>query len=250
MELLKESALKLLGLELTASQLELFQLYYEELVAWNERVNLTAITGYEEAQIRHFLDSLTLASPTLRGEKASKPLDMTTASLIDIGAGAGFPGVPLKIVFPGMKIALVDSVGKKTTFLTHLVEKLELQNVSVITGRAEELGRMPQHRGQYSIATGRAVASLPVLAEYCLPLCKKDGGLFIAPKKGDISPEVKMGTEAVRLLGARMRRTPVFDLPGEEGSGRQLIVAEKYFPTPGLYPRKPGIATKAPLGGE
>ncbi|MEI7554233.1 16S rRNA (guanine(527)-N(7))-methyltransferase RsmG [Candidatus Chlorohelix sp.] len=247
LDLLVSGARSLLNIELTEEQLARFQLYYETLVDWNERINLTAIIAYEEVQLKHFLDSLTLASPRLRGDPPGFTLDLNNAALVDIGAGAGFPGLPLKILYPGLKLTLSDSVGKKTAFLTHLVGKLQLREVQIINGRAEELGQNSAHRQRYQIATGRAVAALNVLSEYCLPLCKV-GGLFIAPKKGNLFEELKAGAPVVPKLGGRLRQTPIFDLPGEDNSGRRLIVAQKIAPTPAIYPRGVGVPAKTPLG--
>lgn len=250
LETLQKEASERLGLSLSQEQLNSFQLYYQEMVEWNERINLTSIIEYEAVQVRHFLDSLTLASSELRGDPPDKPLNLNKASLIDIGAGAGFPGLPLKIIYPGLKLVLVDSVGKKTAFLTHLAAKLSFQEVQVITGRAEELGQDPAHREKYNIATGRAVAAWPVLAEYCLPLCRV-GGLFISPKKGDLSGELKAAPEVAHLLGAKMRVTPSFELPGDTpGDVRQLIVAQKTGRTARLYPRRTGVPSKQPLGAD
>lgn len=246
MEILAEGARALLGLELTEVQLEAFQIYYQELADWNERTNLTAVTNYEEVQIRHFLDSLTLAYPKLRGDPDDKLFDMATANLLDIGAGAGFPGLPLKIIYPQLHLTLVDSVGKKTNFLTHLVNKLQLQNVTVLTGRAEDLGQQPEHRERYDVATGRAVAALPVLAEYCLSLCKI-GGLFIAPKKADITDELASAQVAIAKLGGSLRHTPEFELEPNSRDKRKLIVVDKVKPTPSGYPRRAGLPAKRPI---
>ncbi len=247
MDLLVNGARELLGLEIDTNQLARFQVYYEELIAWNERTNLTGITAFEEVQTRHFLDSLTLVSPKLRADSPSKLLDLNKSSLVDVGAGAGFPGLPMKIIYPGLQLTLADSVGKKTAFLQHITAKLELNNVTILNLRAEEIGRQPQYRAKFDIATGRAVAALAVLAEYCMPLCKI-GGLFIAPKKGDLSEELSLGEGAISKLGGKSRQTPIFDLPGETNSGRRLIVAVKISSTSNLYPRPAGQPAKNPLG--
>jgi 16S rRNA (guanine527-N7)-methyltransferase len=250
LEQLQAGARELLGLELDREQLERFQLYYEELVAWNERINLTAITEYETVQTRHFLDSLTLASPRLRGDDPAKPFKMAGAALIDIGAGGGFPGLPLKILYPDLKLTLVDSVGKKTGVLEDIAKKLGFDDVRVVNGRAEELGQAPEHREKYRVATGRAVAAWPVLAEYCLPLIHP-GGLFIAPKKGDLKTELKNSPAVAKLLGGKIRPTPEFSLPGDSDAAenkRRLIVTEKPNHTPRTYPRRTGLPSKQPLG--
>jgi 16S rRNA (guanine527-N7)-methyltransferase len=250
LEVLQEGTRKLLGLELNQEQLEKFQLYYEELTAWNERVNLTAITEYTAVQSRHFLDSLALAGPDLRGDPPGQSFEMTQASLIDIGAGGGFPGLPLKILYPKLKLTLVDSVGKKTGFLEQISNHLGFSDVMIVNSRAEELGQSSEHREKYHFATGRAVASWPVLAEYCLPLCRV-GGLFIAPKKGDLSAELKASEAVARLLGGRVRETPGFYLPGDAEAPenlRRLVVTQKIKRTPGIYPRRTGLPSKEPLG--
>lgn len=249
LEVLQEGARKLLGIELTQEQLERFQLYYEELTAWNERVNLTSITEYEAVQSRHFLDSLTLAAPDLRDDPPGQNFSMAQASLIDIGAGGGFPGLPLKILYPNLKLTLVDSVGKKTGILEQIAVRLGFSDVRVVNGRAEDLGQSAEHREKYQVATGRAVAAWPVLAEYCLPLCQP-GGLFIAPKKGELTAELKNSPAVAKLLGGKIRPTPAFQLPGDEAAPenlRRLIVAEKVKRTPGIYPRRTGLPSKQPL---
>lgn len=245
MELLAKTAKEMLGIDLSAEQLGQFQQYYEALVSRNEQVNLTAITGYEAVQLRHFLDSLTLASPALRGDPAGKPFDLSKASLIDIGAGAGFPGLPLKILYPQIRVTLVESVGKKAAFLSEVAKQLGLTDVTVLTGRAEEIGQSREHREKYDLATGRAVAALAVLAEYCLPLVRV-GGLFIAPKKGELAEEIRSAEKAIQVLGGQLRASLSFHLPDEEDR-RQLIVVEKIAKTPANYPRRTGLPAKRPL---
>jgi 16S rRNA (guanine527-N7)-methyltransferase len=245
LELLQKDTAEWLGLRLDETQLGRFQLYYEELVDWNSRINLTAITEYEAVQRRHFLDALTLASPQLRGDPPGQPFDLSAARIIDIGAGAGFPGLPLKIAYPEIRLTLVDSVGKKTAFLKHLAAKLGFSDVEVLTGRAEELGQAVVYRERYDLATGRAVAAWSVLAEYCLPLCRV-GGLFVAPKKAELGTELASAPMAAKLLGGKLRPTESFTLPGET-EPRRLIVAEKVRPTPKTYPRRTGLPSKQPL---
>jgi 16S rRNA (guanine527-N7)-methyltransferase len=242
-----------LGLPLTPAQLEQFRAYYETLVEWNGRMNLTAITELEAVQVRHFLDSLTVAAALLRWEgttvaPASYPAVFQPggAGLADLGTGAGFPGVPLKILWPQMPLTLVESVGKKTTFLTHLAGVLGLVGVEVITGRAEALGQDKRHRGRYDVVTARAVAALPVLAEYGLPLCRVDG-VLLAPKKGDISQEVAAATRAAPLLGGGAPQVFAFRLPGEDAD-RQVYALPKVRATPAGYPRRVGLPDKKPLG--
>jgi len=223
-----------LGLSLTPLQVELFQRYYEELVEWNRRVNLTAIVDYEGVQLKHFLDSLTVA-----------PLINESCRLLDIGTGAGFPGLPLKIVFPDIAVTLVDSVHKKAAFLSHLVDRLSLDGVEVIAERAETLAHDERHRERYDVAVSRGVADLATLAELTLPFCVV-GGLFIAMKKGDIEVEVMAADNAIHALGGRLREERRVELK-ELGEDRVLVVVDKIVATPERYPRRPGIPKKRPL---
>lgn len=225
-----------LGLELTNEHLEAFQLYYQELMAWNQRINLTAITDYEEVQIKHFLDSLTCLLVLPR---------QGALSVIDVGTGAGFPGLPLKIVRPPLRLTLLESVGKKVAFLQHLVEELGLEEVAVVRGRAEEVGRDPVHRERYDVALARAVAEFPVLVEYALPFCRVEG-LFVAQKGAQIAEEVKQAQVALEILGGKLREIRALRLPTLD-EPRHLVVVEKVAPTPGKYPRRPGIPAKRPL---
>jgi 16S rRNA (guanine527-N7)-methyltransferase len=232
-----------LGFDLSPRQVEQFSLYYETLVDWNSRMNLTAITDPEGVQVRHFLDSLTVGAALLRELGDAPPQGFR---LIDVGTGAGFPGVPLKILWPQIRLTLADSVGKKTTFLRELCQVLELAEVYVLTGRAEELGMDKTHRQQYDAATARGVAPLPVLCEYCLPLVKV-GGLMLAPKKGDISQELLIGKRAAFVLGGAPPDTQTFRLPTED-EDRFVVVIKKLRNTPAAYPRRVGLAKAKPLG--
>src|SRR5581483_8622234 len=198
---------------------------------WNARLNLTAIVDAEGIVTRHFLDSLRCALSW--GE--------APGSLIDIGSGAGFPGLPLKILRPALRLTLVESVGKKATFLRHLVERLGLGDVEVLVARAEAAGREPARREQYDIAVARAVAELRVLAEYCLPLCRI-GGRFLAPKGAQIDAEVAAAQPASAGLGGRIVAIEPVELPGVEP--RSLVVIEKVAPTPAEYPRAIGVPSK------
>jgi 16S rRNA (guanine527-N7)-methyltransferase len=222
------------GLRLDQRQLDQFAIYAAELRRWNERVNLTAITDDYEITVRHFLDSLRCA------------LSWGTApnSLIDVGAGAGFPGLPLKILRPALRLTLVESVEKKAAFLRHIAAELSLSDVSVVVGRAEIVGRAGAHREQYDVAVARAVAELRVLTEYCLPLCRV-GGRFMAPKGAQIASELAYAQKAIDRLGGRIIALEDVDLPGIER--RTLVVIEKIAPTPPQYPRGVGIPAKRPL---
>jgi len=237
MELLEEGARRW-GLDLTSDMLAAFQTYYEELITWNERANLTAITNYQEVQIKHFLDSLSCLL-VLAG------LPIERWRYLDIGAGAGFPGLPLKIARPQMELALLEAKKKRVRFLQHLVERLELPGVAIIRGRAEELGRKPGHREGYDLVLARAVATLPVLLEYALPLCRI-GGIFLAQKGPDIGEELETSQVALKVLGGQMREVRGFELPHSMGR-RNLVVVEKVAPTPEKYPRWPGMPAKRPL---
>jgi len=230
-----------LGLHLTSRQQAAFQLYYEELVAWNEKFNLTAITDYEQVQIRHFLDSLSC----LQAAEARLALSQAHARAIDVGSGAGFPGIPLKLIYPATHLTLLEATGKKVTFLEHIIDRLEMRHIEAIKARAEELGHDPAHREQYHLAVIRAVANLPVAVEYALPFCKV-GGWLIAQKGEAGAAEAWTAGKAIDLLGGALCRVVHLELPGLP-EDRSLIIIEKVGHTPGLYPRRPGIPAKRPL---
>ena len=238
MEMLEFGAKKL-GLHLTPRQLEQFHIYYQELIDWNQRVNLTAITDYEEVQIKHFLDSLTLVLAL------KQPICSDNFRLIDVGAGAGIPGIPLKILLPDIKLVLLDSTAKKAVFLHHLKHKLGLDDVEVVVGRAEEVAHEAQYREQFELVLSRAVARLPTLVELALPFCTI-GGSFIAQKKGVIDPEISQAAKAISLLGGNLREAKRVDLE-EFTDEYQLVIIDKVLPTPQQYPRRPGIPAKRPI---
>nr|WP_058300981.1 16S rRNA (guanine(527)-N(7))-methyltransferase RsmG [Gorillibacterium timonense] len=224
------------GITLSPRQLEQFDLYYRELVEWNEKMNLTGITDREQVYIKHFYDSISLAFfKDFSG----------IGSLADIGSGAGFPGIPLKIVFPHLKLTIVDSLNKRIGFLRHLTEKLELEGVQLVHGRAEDVARLPEHRDQYDAVTARAVARLSVLNELCLPFVKVNGW-FAAMKGAAVSEEVEEATASIRELGAELADLYSFVLPLEEAA-RYMVVLNKAKPTPKKYPRKAGVPLKTPL---
>ena len=222
------------GLRLGEGECRRFTSYAVELLRWNERINLTRITAPREIVIRHFLDSLACA----------RAFDTVPAALIDIGTGAGFPGIPLKIVWPDMALTLSDSIGKKTAFLRHVVDLLDLRGVEVITARAEELGRDPAYREAYDGVVARAVAALDVLSEYCLPLCRT-GGRFVAPKGAGGRAEALQAGRAIGRLGGRLGVIIPVELPDLEG--RTLVVVDKVRPTPPDLPRPAGMAARRPL---
>lgn len=247
MRKLVQGAIKL-GIELNQKQLNQFELYYRELIGWNTKFNLTAITDYHEVQIKHFLDSLTVASALSKNE-----IEQTDLTIIDVGSGAGFPGIPLKIIFPEPKLVLLESVAKKTTFLRHIIHKLELKNVEVLNCRAEEAAHLPSYREQFALVVSRAVAPLPTLVELTLPFCRI-GGKFIAQKKGEISQELEKARRAIAVLGGKLGQIKRMDLDEFEDV-RYLVIIDKISSTPSGYPRRPGMPKRRPIqaadrGGE
>jgi 16S rRNA (guanine527-N7)-methyltransferase len=241
MQRLASASAGLLHLQLTSEHLAAFQTYADELADWNARFNLTTISDPEAVQIKHFLDSLTCL---LALHEAPLP---PGASLIDVGAGAGFPGLPLKIVCPEVQLTLLEATGKKVKFLDHLIARLRLNEVTALKARAEEVGHDPAHREQHDWALARAVAELPVLVEYLLPLVRV-GGRCLAQKGTSAVDEARAAERAMKLLGGRLDRLIPVELPGLE-EPRYLVVIEKVAPTPARYPRRPGLPAKNPLGG-
>lgn len=229
-------ALQEKGFELSNAQKHQFKRYFEVLVEWNEKMNLTAITDAPSVYLKHFYDSITSAFY----------VDFTKyESVCDVGAGAGFPSIPLKIIYPHLHVTIVDSLNKRITFLNHLAGELQLENVAFVHARAEEFGRNPKYREQFDVVTARAVARLSVLSELCIPLAKQ-GGLFVSMKGAAASEEMKDATRAVKLLGAVLQNEHEFLLP-EENSERHIFVFEKKKQTPKKYPRKPGVPNKTPI---
>ena len=237
MELLRKRAAQL-GLELTPDQLEQFSIYALELAKWNRRMNLTAIERPEEVQLKHFLDSLTIA-PILR----ERGLD--SGRLVDVGSGAGFPGLPLKIALPNLRLALVEATGKKARFLEHIVATLGLKDVEVLCGRAEELAHDPSLRERFDVAVSRAVAEMNALLELTLPFCRP-GGIMVAQKKGDVAAELTAAHRALETLGGRLLEVREVRAEGL-ANGRVLALVEKAAPTPDKYPRRSGMPQKRPL---
>ncbi len=236
MDKLARDALQLFGISLSPRQVAQLTAYERELLEWNQKFNLTAIRDVEGIRAKHFLDSMS-CSLAWREQPPRR--------LVDVGTGAGFPGVVLKILYPGMKLTLVESVGKKANFCQHIIETLGMEGVEVLAARAEDVGRNPKHREKYDWAVARAVANLPVLAEYLLPLVKVGGGMLA--QKGEGGPaEVQAAENALKLLGGRMRQLIPVELPGV-AEERYLVIVDKPAATPPAYPRKVGIAAKKPL---
>ncbi len=233
---LAQEAADLAGLALKPEQVDRLEIYARLLLDWNQRINLTAIRSPEEVRIKHFLDSL---SCVLAFGGAPQ------GSLVDVGTGAGFPGLALKIVFPKLRLALVESVGKKLAFCAEVVSELGLEQVSLVNARAEDAGRMPEHREQYDWVLARAVAEMPVLAEYLLPFVRV-GGWMVA-QKGESGPqELARAKRAITLLGGRAEQSIPIQLPGIVGE-RWLIRVKKIAPCPAAYPRRAGLPAQKPL---
>lgn len=224
------------GITLSSYQEQQFVKYYEYLTEKNKVMNLTGITEFQEVLVKHFLDSLSCV----------KALDMEKIhSIIDIGTGAGFPGIPLKIVFPKIKVCLLDSLKKRVIFLEEVITLLNLTDIKAIHGRAEEYAKNKEYREKFSLCVSRAVSNLATLSEYCLPYVKC-GGNFVSYKSGKVQEEVKESQKAVEILGGIIKDVKYFNLPGFDIE-RSLVVVNKIKPTPGRYPRKVGTPLKEPI---
>ena len=229
-----EKGLADLGISLNETQIKQFLDYYELLVETNKVMNLTAITEFDEVIEKHFLDSLSLC----------RIYDLNREiRVLDLGTGAGFPGVPLKIAFPQIRLVLADSLNKRIKFLENVVGELSLQNVSCVHGRAEEMGRNKEYREQFDLCVSRAVANLSSLSEYCIPFVK-EGGAFISYKSGEIEEEANAAKKAISVLGGELRKIYKFDLFEQK---RSFVIIDKKKKTPKAYPRKAGTPTKEPL---
>jgi 16S rRNA (guanine527-N7)-methyltransferase len=230
-----DEGLSTLGIVLTDNQRQQFIDYYELLIEWNKVMNLTAITDLSEVVQKHFIDSLSLV----------KVLQPTKEKVLDVGTGAGFPGIPLKIVFPEMEIILLDSLKKRLTFLDEVINTLKLEKIQTLHGRAEDYGKDNKYREQFDLCVSRAVAKLSSLSEYCLPYVRV-GGLFISYKSGKVEEELEMSAKAFQILGAKLKEVEEFKLPSTDIE-RTLVVLEKEGITPIKYPRSAGKPSKDPL---
>ena len=225
------------GISLTDEQASQFLKYYEMLIETNKVMNLTAVTEFEEVVRKHFADSI-MISRVLNVEKIR--------TVVDIGTGAGFPGLPLKIVYPHISLALVDSLGKRVRFLQEVVDKLELTDTVAVHSRSEDLARNKKYREKFDLCTARAVASMNVLSEYCLPYVK-EGGYFSAYKSGNIAEEIENAGKAINVLGGKVENADVFDFYDMK---RSIVLVKKIRKTPAKYPRKAGLPSKSPIGAE
>ena len=225
-----------LEIPLDKSQMDAFIQYYELLVEWNSFMNLTAITDFQEVCVKHFLDSLSL----------NKIMDChQKLHVIDIGTGAGFPGIPLKIAFPELKITLLDSLGKRVKFLNEVIERLNLKDIEAIHGRAEDYAKQKEYREQFDVCVSRAVANLSTLSEYCIPYVRNMGD-FISYKSGKIEEEVEQARKAVFILGGKISKIEKFCL-ADTDMERSFVIIKKEKKSPEKYPRKAGMPSKEPL---
>lgn len=228
--------LEKLNIFLSKEKLNNFLTFYDMLVERNKVMNLTSITDFDEVVEKHFLDSLSIVREV--------ELDHCK-KILDLGTGAGFPGIPIKIAFPELDIVLMDSLNKRVLFLKDVISELNLSNIIAVHGRAEEMARKPEYREQFDLCVSRAVANLCSLSEYCIPFVKTDG-LFIAYKSGEIDNEVNMAKKAVHLLGGEIQQVDKFILAGTDLS-RSFVKIKKKKKTPKIYPRKPGTPSKEPI---
>ncbi len=231
-----EEILKSSDLECTEVQVEKFEIYKNMIQEWNKKINITSITEDAEIYMKHFVDSI-IVKKYFNMDKVDK--------MIDIGTGGGFPGIPLKIIYEEMEVTLLDSLKKRIIFLDEVVETLELEDVELIHGRAEDFGTDEEYREQYDLSISRAVAPLNILSEYCIPFVKV-GGCFISMKSGDVDKEIEESVKALEILGGRVKETIKYQLPGTDIS-RSIIIIEKFRDTPDKDPRKAGKPTKKPL---
>lgn len=236
-----EKGLEQLSITLSGEQKQQFLTYYEYLVEKNKVMNLTAITEYEEVITKHFLDSLAVVKTS-----CFKPEKLAGKRLIDIGTGAGFPGIPLKIAFPELEILLLDSLNKRINFLNEVTEMLGLTKINTVHGRAEDYAKQKGYRESFDFCVSRAVANLSTLSEYCIPFVKQ-GGCFISYKSGSVDQELIQAEKAVKILGGQREEVVRFFL-ADTDMDRSFVVIRKAKPTPKKYPRKAGLPSKEPLG--
>ena len=236
-----EKGLEQLSITLSGEQKQQFLTYYEYLVEKNKVMNLTAITEYEEVITKHFLDSLAVVKTS-----CFKSEELAGKRLIDIGTGAGFPGIPLKIAFPKLEILLLDSLNKRINFLNEVTEMLGLTKINAVHGRAEDYAKQKEYRESFDFCVSRAVANLSTLSEYCIPFVKQ-GGCFISYKSGSVDQELIQAEKAVKILGGQREEVVRFSL-ADTDMDRSFVVIRKAKPTPKKYPRKAGLPSKEPLG--
>ena len=228
--------LKELNIDITQEKLDQLNRYYELLIEWNQKINLTSITKKEDVYLKHFYDSATIAKIINLNEYKT---------LCDIGSGAGFPGIVLKILYPNLKITLVDSLNKRIKFLNAVIEELDLADVETLHGRAEDYAKRKEYREQFDLCVSRAVANLSTLSEYCIPFVKRNG-YFVSYKSGSSDEEIQQAEKAVNILGGKIEKTDKFLLP-ETDMGRALVNIKKIKITPAKYPRKAGMPSREPL---
>lgn len=233
---LLSDGIKKIGLEANENQIEKFMEYYEMLIEKNKVMNLTAITELDEVVVKHFLDSVLSARVINMNEYDS---------LIDVGTGAGFPGIPLKIMFPHLKVVLLDSLNKRLNFLNEVIDELELENIYTIHGRAEDIGRNVEYREHFDLCVSRAVANLSTLSEYCIPFIKKNG-MFVSYKSEHSDEETVNAENAIKKLGGKITNTQIVELPNSD-MNRSFVCISKENNTPKAYPRKAGVPSKKPL---
>lgn len=225
-------------IQITEKQKQQFLLYFELLVEWNSFMNLTAITEFNEVMKKHFVDSVSLVN-------AFPDLKEKEYTLIDVGTGAGFPGIPLKIIFPKLKVVLLDSLNKRVSFLNEVIDKLELSNIKALHGRAEDFAKRKEYREYFDLCVSRAVANLATLSEYCIPFVKENG-YFISYKSEKITEEFENAKEAIKVLGGKYDKQIEFYLPSSD-IYRNLFVIQKVKNTPSKFPRKAGLPSKEPI---
>ncbi len=244
MSLILVESLESMGLKPSDEQIEQFEKFYEMLIEKNKVMNLTAITEYEDVVLKHFADSCSVVKT--ENKEVLNILNSENAKLLDIGTGAGFPGIPLKIMFPNLEITLMDSLNKRINFLNEVIRDLKLEKIQTVHARAEEFARKPEFREQYDLIVSRAVAKMSSLSEYCIPYLKV-GGFFLPYKSGNAEEEILEGDNAIKTLGCKLLEINKFSLGKESSIDRMIPIVKKDRPTPGKYPRVGRKADKNPL---